>query len=145
MWALFYLSAGGYERTIKKMLKLMAGKMTSLAVSQLVSNCEIILFKQKNTGLQLWNDTVQTENIGLKYWSDIVPTEKCRSQIVKWYRPNRKMQGNSSSQSRLVRDDLYWQVCAYFSYDFAAFFCPSLRRKINCPLRKSFSHISWFN
>ena len=61
MWALFYLSAGGYERTIKKMLKLMAGKMTSLAVSQLVSNCEIILSQQKNAGLKLWNDIVQTE------------------------------------------------------------------------------------
>ena len=61
MWALFYLSAGGYERTIKKMLKLMAGKMTSLAVSQLVSHCEMILSKQKNTGLKLWNDMVQTE------------------------------------------------------------------------------------
>ena len=104
MWALFYLSAGGYERTIKKMLKLMAGKMTSLALSQLVSNFEMILSKQKNAGLELWDYIVQTEK-----YKAILPLNP-----------------------GFIRDDLDWEECASFSYDFAAFFCPGLRRKINC-------------
>ena len=101
MWALFYLSAGGYERTIKKMLKLMAGKMTSLALSQLVSNFEMILSKQKNAGLELWDYIVQTEK-----YKAILPLNP-----------------------GFIRDDLDWEECASFSYDFAAFFCPGLRRK----------------
>ena len=59
----------------------------------------------------------------LKLWNDVVQTEKYRVILP-------------------LKPDLSGTIC---SHDFAVSLCPCLRRKINCPLRKSYSHISWFN
>ena len=68
--ALFYLWAGGYEQTIKKMLKLMAGRMTSLAPpSQFASKC-------KNSKLCCFKKIKRKYIHGLNKWNNS-PSEDC--------------------------------------------------------------------